>query len=243
MTTFYKLHSTTGKPIHIAPPNTISLIPAQISPNIRCPHCMHMGAFTTLLPQDLQIQHIELRGTVSNQAPFGVGKSIVGLRACPNWECHGLVLCVISNGGRTIVLPDEILDFDPRDIPPSISASLEEAVKCHAAKCYKAAALMVRRVLEEVCEERGATGQDLKRRIQSLSTIIIIPQELLNAADQLRLLGNDAAHIEARLYQSIGENEVRLAIELTKEILKGVYQYRGLLDELRALANTTPAVT
>jgi hypothetical protein len=43
-----------------------------------------------------------------------------------------------------------------------------------------------------------------------------LPQELLDGADHLRLLGNDAAHIEAKTYQSIGEPEVRIAIDLTK---------------------------
>lgn len=52
-----------------------------------------------------------------------------------------------------------------------------------------------------------------------------LPQELLDGADHLRLLGNDAAHIEGKTYQSIGEPEVRIAIDLTKELLKSAYQY------------------
>jgi D-arabinose 1-dehydrogenase-like Zn-dependent alcohol dehydrogenase len=62
----------------------------------------------------------------------------------------------------------------------------------------------------------------------ALSRVIVVPQALLQAADHLRLLGNDAAHIEAKTYQSIGELEVRLAINLTKELLKAVYQYQTL---------------
>ena len=61
--------------------------------------------------------------------------------------------------------------------------------------------------LEELCEERGAAGNNLKERITALSKIIVLPQDLLNAADHLRLLGNDAAHIEAKTYQAIGEPE------------------------------------
>ena len=129
---------------------------------------------------------------------------------------------------------------DPSNIPDPIAASLEEAIKCHSIQCYKAAALMVRRVLEELCEDRAATGGDLKARIAALSQTVVIPHELLKAADHLRLLGNDAAHIEAKTYQTIGEQEVRIAIELTKELLKGAYQYKGLLDQLTALQKTTP---
>jgi hypothetical protein len=65
--------------------------------------------------------------------------------------------------------------------------------------------------------------------------MIVVPVALLNATDHLRLLGNDAAHIEAETYDNIGEQEVRLAIDLTKELLKAAYQYEGLVSRLEAL--------
>jgi hypothetical protein len=192
---------------------------------------MHMGSFAAALQHDLQIQHTEMKGG----APFSKGVSTVGVRVCPNPECRGIVLVVIDSNNKAVVLPSEVLDFDSTDIPPAIAASLEEAIKCHSSQCYKAAALMVRRVLEELCEERGAAGDNLKQRIAALAKIVIIPQELIQAADHLRLLGNDAAHIEAKTYQTIGEPEVRLSIDLAKELLKGAYQYKGLLGRLTAL--------
>lgn len=53
--------------------------------------------------------------------------------------------------------------------------------------------------------------------------------------DELRLLGNDAAHIESNEFEKIGKPEIEISIEFTKEILKGVYQYEGLLSRLRGL--------
>jgi hypothetical protein len=53
--------------------------------------------------------------------------------------------------------------------------------------------------------------------------------------DDLRLLGNDAAHVEAKVFEEIGENEIQVSIEFTIEILKAVYQYEGLLNKLRGL--------
>jgi hypothetical protein len=53
------------------------------------------------------------------------------------------------------------------------------------------------------------------------------------------LLGNDAAHIEAKTYQSVGEPEVRIAIDLAKELLQGAYQYKALLSQLTSLQKTT----
>ena len=231
MTVVYKLLSTGGLPIHLKAPNAYGSPGAESVPNLRCPHCMHMGAFTKGPPNDLSIQHIEIK----NGAPYEIGRSIIGIRVCPNRECKGVVLAVIDINGGAIVLPGEVLDFDPTDIPGIIASSLEEAIKCHSAQCYKAAALMVRRVLEELCEERGAKGNNLKDRIVALSKLIVIPQELIAGADKLRLLGNDAAHIEAKTYETVGEPEVRLSIDLTKELLKASYQYKGLLARLAAL--------
>jgi len=116
--------------------------------------------------------------------------------------------------------------------------TLEEAIKCHAAECYKASALMVRRVLEELCLDKGATGADLKLRLRALGETALIPKELLDGADQLRILGNDAAHVEARAYDAIGKDEATLAIDLAKELLKAVYQYTSLVERLKALQRT-----
>ena len=52
---------------------------------------------------------------------------------------------------------------------------------------------------------------------------------------ELRLLGNDAAHIEANTFEQIGKEELEISIDFTKEILKAVYQYESLLERLRSL--------
>ena len=53
--------------------------------------------------------------------------------------------------------------------------------------------------------------------------------------DDLRLLGNDGAHIESPEYNRVGSDEVEVRIEFAKEVLKAVYQYPALLGKLRAL--------
>ena len=58
-------------------------------------------------------------------------------------------------------------------------------------------------------------------------------------ATRLRLLGNAAAHVESKTYEEIGAAELQAAIEFTKEILKGVYQYKGLLTKLQELKKKT----
>jgi hypothetical protein len=83
---------------------------------------------------------------------------------------------------------------------------------------------MVRRTLEEICFDRGATGKNLKDRIIDLSGRILIPQESIEGMDELRFFGNDAAHVEAKNMKILGK-KIKVAINFTKEILKAVYQY------------------
>ncbi|OQW36394.1 MAG: hypothetical protein A4E20_07840 [Nitrospira sp. SG-bin2] len=144
----------------------------------------------------------------------------------------------VTNNSTTECFPPERLDFDATDIPKPLVASLTEAITCHSLECYIASALMVRRTLEELCKDRGATGKNLKERLASLGTKVVLPTELLEALDHLRLLGNDAAHIESQEYDKIGKPEVEIAVAFTKEVLKAVYQYSGLLDKLKGLKKT-----
>lgn len=127
------------------------------------------------------------------------------------------------------------IDFETTNIPALIVVALTEAITCHADECYTAAAIMVRKTLEELCRERGATGSNLKERIRDLGKRIVLPNELFSGLDDLRLLGNDAAHIESREYDQIGREEVEVGIEFAKEVLKATYQYSALLTKLRGL--------
>jgi hypothetical protein len=131
------------------------------------------------------------------------------------------------------------IDFDATNVAPLVVKALEDAITCHANNLHVAAAMMVRKTLEELCRDRGAQGKDLKERIRDLGTKIVLPKELLDGLDDLRLLGNDAAHIESREYDKVGKEEVEVGIEFTKEVLKAVYQYSALLSRLRGLKKTS----
>jgi hypothetical protein len=102
-------------------------------------------------------------------------------------------------------------------------------------EAFTASAIMVRKTLEELCHERGATGPNLKERIKALGTRVVIPKELLEGLDHLRLLGNDAAHIESQNFNRVGKEEVEVGIMFAKEVLKAVYQYAALVQRLKAL--------
>lgn len=165
----------------------------------------------------------------------------IGQRSCPNPGCLAHIFFIANDAYQVLrTYPSLKIGFDSSNIPPQIVKALVEAIICHSEKCFTAAAIMVRRCLEELCEHRGATGDNLKERIGKLRNSVVLPAELFQAMDELRLLGNDAAHIEAKVYEQIGEPEVAVAIELTKEILKSVYQLDSLVKKLQGLKGKQP---
>jgi uncharacterized protein DUF4145 len=166
----------------------------------------------------------------------GAGHLAWGARRCPNPDCGALIL-ILRKGDGTLLesYPAQTLDFDATNLPDAVRQALEEAVRCHAQQCYMAAAIMVRKTLEQVCANRGAEGKSLYDRIEALGSKVILPAGMLGGLHDLRMLGNDAAHVKAKVYDDIGQDEVEAAIEVTKEILKATYQYEDIMGRLAAL--------
>lgn len=75
---------------------------------------------------------------------------------------------------------------------------------------------MIRKTLEEICNQEGSTGKNLKDRLKYVGGKIMIPRELIEGMDELRLLGNDAAHIQANTFEEIGKNEIEISMSLRK---------------------------
>lgn len=194
--------------------------------SLRCPACRQKGTF---------VGHPNVTDMFAlREASYRIR---LGQRICPNRQCRSHIFFVWDEDAEELLIsyPPERIDFDSTNIPQQVLVALEEAITCHANSSFIAAGIMVRKTLEELCHERSAQGGNLKDRITMLGTKVIMPQELLDGLDNLRLLGNDAAHIESQTYNQVGSEEIELAIEVTKEVLKAVYQYSALVDKLKAL--------
>jgi hypothetical protein len=208
---------------------TLTVIQGVPSPvSLRCPSCGQNGTFESTGVSDLQALDMQAATAQSVR---------VGTRICPNQACKLLLFVVtdLQAGGIVAAYPPEVIDLDTTNIPTAVQHALSEAITCHANECYIAAAIMVRKTLEELCADRGAEGSNLKERISALRDKVVVPEELLTGADDLRLLGNDAAHIESQVYAQVGREEVAVGIEFAKELLKAVYQMSALLQRLRGL--------
>ena len=200
-----------------------------VGPNplvVLCPGCRREGTFRAVANvNDLQTQN-----------PNGGEWRAFGSRVCPNSSCRTHVFVIYDNSGRLLAsFPIGRIDFDASSVPAAVTRTFEEVLTCAANECYVASAMLIRKTLEELCEDQQAQGSDLKARIAELRNKVTLPKDLFDALDHLRLLGNDAAHVEAKTYNGVGHDEVQVGIELTKEIIKAVYQYKGLLGKLQAL--------
>ena len=208
--------------LKVCPPDVVSL---------QCPVCGRLGAFGAM-KSDIHDAQWTQAWDEGDRAERSLSEVRMGLRRCPNPECNAPVAVILRNNNFAEAYPRESVHFEAPNLPPDIRHNLQEAVTCNANGCYRAAAIMMRRVLEELCADKQATGDNLKVRLAELGKRIGIPNDLLAAADKLSLLGDDAAQIEARAFDNVVKEEAEIAIELTKELLKATYQHAGLKERL-----------
>jgi hypothetical protein len=209
--------------MHISLPSAHQVNPREVA--MRCPACRHHGVFEPLGIPDLQCEH-----------------GFLGHRRCPSRKCLTHVFVLLSFGGELLIAyPPARLDFDATNLPEPVETAFEEALACHSSGAYVPAAMMVRKALECLCADRGAEGNTLHERLRALRSRVTLPDALFNAMGALKLLGNDAAHVVAKTYDAIGQEEVEAAIDVAKEILKAVYQYEALLGRLTRLAKSEAA--
>lgn len=208
----------------------LSVTNSRVISSIRCPHCRKVGTFNAATQHSVSFQKLNAAGT-------GIAAHLTAQMAiCPDRECSGIVFVISDNSTNKILFtsPPELIDFESSNLPENILRSLKEAISCHSAGAYRASAMMIRRLLEEVCEVSGSTGANLHQKLVGLKDKISLPTELFDAMFELKALGNDAAHIEAKDYDNIGRDEAEDGIVLAKEILKSLYQLKSLVDRLRA---------
>lgn len=196
--------------------------------SLNCPICHHDGIFAGF-------QNV-------TDIPDADGKFMLGQRLCPNPACSAHVFVVITAAGGRLVAayPPASIPFDRESIPDKVLKAFDEAIQCHANQCWIASAIMIRKTLEEICKDKNATGNNLQERIKAMGKLVILPSEFLDAMHDIRLLGNDGAHVESQTYDDVSQKEVTIGIEVAKELLHAVYQYASIMGKLKDLQKPNP---
>lgn len=145
-----------------------------------------------------------------------------------------------DDGPPTVIWPTLDVSLSPT-IPDAPRKAHEEARACYRAGQYTASALMVRRTLEAVCADKGATGRDLQKKLDSLKTTGVIEGRLTEWSHDLRALGNEAAH-DTSVF--ISSDDARDALDLSEALLSYVYvfsqKYQAFRGRRSSLASAPP---
>lgn len=165
---------------------------------------------------------------------------LVSLTKCP--LCNEPILV-----GQYIEPPDEVGPASriwpdparhlPYDVPPGPRADFAEADRCYSRGDYTAAAVMARRCLEGMTKELGATRGTLASRIKELKERGELNEILLNWADALRVVGNDAAH---NTDERVSAEDAKDALVFAEAFAQHVYTLKKQFEAFQARrADTT----
>lgn len=116
-------------------------------------------------------------------------------------------------------------------MPKSVRNAFDAALKVRnidGAIC----ALSLRRTLEMMCKDKGATKGDLFAKLKSLSEQGVLPPILDRMASILRHLGNSAAHADST---SFSEDLVMSMVEFTEIILDYVYVLPAKMNDIQGV--------
>ncbi|MFC6083808.1 YbaK/EbsC family protein [Sphaerisporangium aureirubrum] len=116
------------------------------------------------------------------------------------------------------------------ELPAHLRAELVEAKACLRAGAHSSAMVTVRRLLEGVCADHGVTASPLSAALRELRRRGLIEGRLLVWAEELRVIGNQAAHI--RLGRVDAEDAAD-AVVLAEALLDYLYVYTPKYHDLR----------
>jgi len=116
------------------------------------------------------------------------------------------------------------------NVPPTIAASYREARRVSLVRSYDSTALMCRKTIELLCNDLGAIGTDLKKKLAYLKGAGVIDDRIHEWSDQiLREIGNDAAHAG-----TVSPEDAKDAIEFTRAILDYLYVFMPAFNAFKA---------
>jgi len=154
----------------------------------------------------------------------------VVLASCP--KCNHPMLAYDNEGttGEFVrVYPPMNRNLHP-SVPKHIREAFTEARICFRAKAFIAAAIMCRKTLEGICSAHGTKSKNLAGELKELKEKGVIENRLFEWADQLRTMGNDAAHgVEFTVLREDAED----TLQFTEALIEYVFTYRDRFDEFK----------
>lgn len=120
-------------------------------------------------------------------------------------------------------------------VPPAIASAFGEALLTHSANCPRACAVMARRTLEAITDDKGETAGTLAKRLDALAQAGLLHPTLTDWAKEIRLIGNAGAHFDP--IADVSREDAAQLVKFTGELLRFLYI---LPSELATRRNPNP---
>jgi hypothetical protein len=156
------------------------------------------------------------------------------LLCCPSCERVTLRRCRWHDG----MDPDDVVfqtlypaerSREPRGLPERIGKAYEAALKVREIDA-NAYGVLAGRLLELVCDDRGASGDNIDKKLANLVSKGEIPDKLAEVAKNLRNLRDVGAHATLG---DLTPREVPILSDLVRALLEYVYGTPALVEDAR----------
>lgn len=158
-----------------------------------------------------------------------------GFHKCPRCQSPLLVQRSRQKGMGPRINQVTLFPLEPFKVdaafPAAVKHDYEETVKCFQANAYTATAIMCRKMLECILEEKKVVGRNLSEKLSRAKEDKVIDATLLQWANMLRLVGNEAVHGIAATFT---KEDAEDALTFIRAILEYIYTYRSKFDQFLA---------
>jgi endogenous inhibitor of DNA gyrase (YacG/DUF329 family) len=141
------------------------------------------------------------------------------------------------------MLASQMFDFQPTrvyppgeralhySVPKAIQDAFTEARVCFRAKAFTGGTIMCRKTLEGICSVHGVKSSgSLAVQLKKLKENGVIENKLFEWAEELRTMGNEAAH---GVESIISRDDAKDTLEFTEALLEYVFTYRHKFEEFQ----------
>lgn len=194
--------------------------------SIYCPHCRR---HTSIEPAPVEVRvrhdwfHVDALWKQSDGNVWWIG------------VCNYCQRPVLAHNEGDIIWPHPLPEPTDSNVPESIRADLDEAKQCFTVSAWRAAAVMARRAMQSAALEKGAEKADrLADQIAKLAREGKITVDLMEWADAVRWVGNDAAHPGGG---PVSQKDAEEVLKLAEQFLHVRYVAPAIAKQLRTRKN------
>lgn len=161
---------------------------------IVCPHCGNKTPHTILFEHSFVADWYSRDGSPTENPPTSY-YTVYACATCNDITIYGSHEYQSPHEEPWLVFPEDA-QID-KSVPVEIRAIFQEAKRIQKIS-PNAFAVLIRRALEAICDDRGVASGKLVKRLETLSERNEIPSVLSEMTTVLRTLGNAGAHSTAR---------------------------------------------